>query len=241
MIRSATKLLTMAAVGCGIVACDGTLGLDPHDGMEVNYDFRTAGNGWVAGFTDYPIDGEEMMELESGLLPLPAPLDTTRAGFMLSAMNRSDDVFMYIRRQLGGLVPDADYDIAFQVQLATNAASGCFGIGGPPGEAVVVKTGASAVEPLRQQRHGDWRMNIDKGEQMEEGNTTLIVGHIGNSSDDCHEPPYELKDFDSAPRKLRVRTDAAGALWLFVGTESGFEGRTTVYITKVRARLDLVR
>jgi hypothetical protein len=231
----AALLALLAATGC-----DSLLDVNPQDSTTVVYDFNTGAHGWVAALTDYAVGADEMMEFEHGVAKLPLPLDTTKRGYMISSMNRSDDAFTYIRRQLTGLAANTDYDVSWEVQIATNAPSGCVGAGGPPGEGVVLKVGASAAEPLPVDRNGEWRLSVDKGEQMEEGSAALILDDIANSSEDCHEPPYELKDFASAPRKLRVRTDDAGRVWLFSGTESGFESRTRIYFTSIRARLDRV-
>jgi hypothetical protein len=232
------QLLAVLLLAGTAVACDTTLQPLPQPNMAVSYDFNAGAHGFNAAFTDYQAGQDGIYEMESGLRALPLPLDTTRRGYMLSSMNRSDDMFQYVRRQIGSLLPDTEYDIRFRVQLATNAPHGCFGVGGAPGEAVVVKAGASAVEPKPVLRDGDYRLSVDKGEQMSEGAAALILGDIANSSDDCHNPPYELKAFDSEPRVLRARTDAAGRLWVFVGTESGFESRTRIYLT--RFAIDLV-
>jgi hypothetical protein len=39
---------------------------------------------------------------------------------------------------------------------------------------------------------------------------------------------------------LRVQTDGEGKLWVFLGTDSGFEGTTKFYIAKVDLQLDEV-
>jgi hypothetical protein len=228
--------VTIAAALAG--ACDSAVSPQPQEQMSLSYDFNTGTHSFTAAFTDYEAGLDSIYEMESGLRALPLPLDTTKQGYMLSSMNRSDDMFQYVRRQVGGLVPDTEYAIRFRVDLATDAPHGCVGVGGAPGEAVVLKAGASAEEPKPVLQDGDYRLSVDKGEQMEEGTAVLILGDIANSSDDCHNPPYEMKSFDSAPRTLRAKTDAAGRLWLFAGTESGFEARTRIYITRLRVDLE---
>ena len=51
-------------------------------------------------------------------------------------------------------------------------------------------------------------------------------------------PRYELKEFDSGSTPITITADASGRLWLVVGIDSGFEGTTTVYITRVSVSLD---
>jgi len=54
---------------------------------------------------------------------------------------------MTTKIRLTGLKPLTTYNVTFQVKLATNARRGCVGIGGSPGEAVLVWAAANAEEP----------------------------------------------------------------------------------------------
>ncbi len=72
--------------------------------------------------------------------PLPAPLQPSPALF-LGGDNRSDDLFMFYKAHVGGLLPGASYFVRFEVEVATNVPMGCVGIGGAPGESVWVKAG----------------------------------------------------------------------------------------------------
>jgi hypothetical protein len=223
-----------------MTACDDATSPRHFETLSLDVSFDAGAQGWVADFTDYQTGQDEIFEFESGIRRLPAPLDTTRQAYMLSSMNRSDDIFQYVRRQLTGLVPNAYYDIRFRARLATNAGRGCVGVGGAPGESVWLKAGASPIEPVPVEQDGDIRLSVDKGEQAGEGEAARILGDMASTSDDCHDAPYELKDFDSAFRRLRARADNAGRIWLFVGTESGFESRTRIYLTGFRADLQRV-
>jgi hypothetical protein len=239
MTRTFSRISIVLLVGA-LAACDAGVDPFPQENLEVAFDFHVGTHGWIAAFTDFPAGQEALHQVESGHRALPLPLDTLRRGFMLSGMNHSDDMFMYIRRNIPGLMPDAEYMIRFTVQLATDAPAGCAGVGGAPGESVVLKVGASRFEPKPVVEGGDYRLSVDKGEQMEEGSTALILGDLANSNEDCYNPRYELKDFESPPRRLRARTDGTGRIWLYVGTESGFEARTRVFITRVRVELERV-
>lgn len=56
-------------------------------------------------------------------------------------MNRSDDLFMFLKKQLTDLKPLTSYKINFDIQLASNAISGGIGAGGAPGEGVGIGAG----------------------------------------------------------------------------------------------------
>lgn len=234
------RLMTIAAVVSGVAACSDSVAPAPHESLDLDISFNAGAQGWVADFTDYEAALKENYEFQSGIQKLPAPLDTLKQAYMLSTFNQSDDVFQYIRRQVTGLVPNADYDIRFRAELATNAPTGCSGVGGAPGESVWLKAGASRTEPVPVDSAGDVRLSVDKGEQAQDGEAALVLGNLANTSEECHDTPYELKSFDSQPDMLRARTDAHGRLWLFVGTESGFEAVTRVYITSFRATMERV-
>jgi hypothetical protein len=129
------------------------------------------------------------------------------------------------------LPPDTNYRVSFSVEIATNAPSGCFGVGGAPGEGVTVKAGVSLVEPERQlDAMGWWRLNIDKGQQTNGGEDVVVIGDLANSRS-CEEGfEWELKRLGGPP--MMLTTDSTGRAWLSVGTDSGFESRSAVYYTR---------
>ncbi len=206
------------------------------------YNFVGGALGWEAGFADYEVGTEDQIAPTAEIRTLPPPLDAAGTAFFLSGTNRSDDLFMYLKRPVAGLRPNATYRVRFAVELATNAPSGCMGVGGAPGESVVVKAGATTVEPTRSVDELDhYRLDVDKGDQTEGGREAIVLGHIGNSSNDCQSPegvPYELKALDSGPSFLEVESTADGGAWLLVGTESGFEATTALYYTRIIARFE---
>ena len=108
------------------------------------------------------------------------------------------------------------------------------GIGGAPGEGVKVKAGASGIEPLNVRDGMGWfRMNIDKGNQSVGGVDMSVIGDMAVK--DTTTVYTVVRRSMSTPMKRR--TDSNGALWLVVGTDSGFEGLTEVYYAAIRARL----
>jgi hypothetical protein len=231
----------IALLMMGMAACSSPSEPWLPDLVELPYDFMSGAQSWTAAFTDYPVGAESQMQLTSGLQLLPAPLDTTRTAYMLSGVNHSDDVFMYLRRSISSLRPNATYEVGYRVEFATNAPRGCAGIGGAPGESVVVKVGASTAEPVPVVVAGEYRLSVDKGEQHGEGTAAIVIGDVASNSTSCNGAPYAVKVLDSAPRTVTAQTDANGRLWLFVGVESGFEGETRIYITRIIVTFERVR
>src|SRR5690606_40211302 len=99
----------------------------------------------------------------------------------------------------------------------------------------VIKAGAAAVEPdTVVSESGDVRLNLDKGNQLDAGADAIVLGNIANSSADCIGAPYELKTLESGDQELVAATDAAGGLWLFVGSESADRKSTRLNSSHVK-------
>lgn len=226
------RLGPLAAMVFGAVlvagACDdGSTG--PPDGVvELRFDLTTGNEGWTGGFADFPEGREEQLELTVERRALPEELPIDGSAFFISGRNTSDDLFMFLKRKIAGLEPDRRHALEFTVELASNAPSGCAGIGGPPGEAVTVKAGATRVEPEPIVVDGDVRMNVDKGNQSSGGEAAVVLGDVATGPGDCTNPEWRTKTLES-PEPFVVTADENGEVWLLVGTDSGFEGTTGLF------------
>ena len=224
-----------------ILGCESDNPIGPSDQLTVRVNFSMGQQGWTAGFADYPVGQEAFFELESDYRPLPPPLDTSQHALYISGNNHSDDLFMYYTGRHTGLQPTTRYLVRFSVEFATNAPSGCAGVGGSPGESVYVKAGASELEPDKVVVNGYYRMNISKGEQSTSGEDAITLGDVANSVT-CGEgvPRWELKDLSSVNR-VEVTTGTMGDVWLLVRTDSGFEATSSLYYTRFVASFSPVR
>ena len=198
---------------------------------EFSFDFDSDAEGWMVGFADLPIDyNEEIFELAHDHRPLPDGLEGN--GIYVQGHNRSDDLFMFLKRRVDELKPNTVYEVSVSIDLATNVSAGLVGIGGSPGESVFVKAGASTVEPLVVEgRNRHLRMNIDKGNQARGGESMVVLGNVAHSEVENRE--YRIKTLDNTDLALSVTTDSAGGVWLIVGTDSGFEGLTRLYYARI--------
>ena len=204
------------------------LGSDP---VEFDFSFDTDAEGWVVDFADLPEDYDQsIFELDGGHRALPNGLDG--AGIFVQGHNRSDDLFMYLKRRVDGLTPAASYTVSATLELATNAALASVGIGGSPGSSVFVKAGASTAEPeAAPDRTGHLRMDIDKGNQSRGGSQMAVLGTVGHP--DIVGNEFRLKTLDNMESPVVVTADDSGGAWLIVGTDSGFEGLTRLYYDRI--------
>lgn len=209
---------------------------------KFEFDFRNGSLGWEAGFADYPpaTDVNDLYELRAEIRALPPELGVGGTGFYFQGSNRSDDLFMFMKRRLttaDGIIPGHRYQVQFKLIIASDACSLCGGAGGTPGEGVVLKVGASPVEPLAvMNSNGQLRMNVDKGNQAVGGTTASVAGDIGNGH--AYNPSLPFFSFQRTHQhNVEVTANANGELWLLVGTDSGFEGRTRLYYQRIEVTL----
>ena len=215
------------------------------DVVIVSDDFRNGALGWQAGFADYsPVND---IEPASGIRALPPELNVQGTGYFVQSHNRSDDVFMFLKKKLtraDGIRPNQRYELSFEIRVASNAGgTNCGGIGGAPGFSVYLKAGGSPVEPLSVLDSSDnhYRMNIDVGIQSQSGANASVMSTIENGSDDCRDEAPFLSLLRMHTHTVPVSSNEAGEIWLIVGTDSAFEGLTRLYYQSITTRLVPVR
>lgn len=235
------RMLLPVLTALSLAHCDTSKDPAIPDAQTLTYSFESGADGWVAGFADHPelkTPGDSALyELASGLEALPSPLDGSKRAFYLQGHNRSDDLFMFMKRKIEGLEPNQDYALSFTLRLASNAATGGIGIGGAPGESVYLKAGASGAEPKPALNNGFWTMNIDKGNQAIGGAQMVVLGNVANGTSDY---VYQLITRENAAAPFTARANSQGALWLIIGTDSGFEGKTKLYYDEVKVEVKAV-
>jgi hypothetical protein len=208
------------------------------------FTFKKDEEGWKVDFADLPVDyGRDIYELNFGVRELPYELGLNKNGLMISGHNRSDDLFMFIRRQFtpqDGIKAGKSYLVTITMQIATNAPKGAVGIGGSPGESVYIKVGATAAEPVPVVTDGFYQMNIDKGSQAGDGRDGFVVGDAAKE-DGSLDSKFALKSIDNINKQVNVTADNNGSFWVFIGADSGFEGRTTIYFNNIQVVTERVK
>ena len=203
--------------------------------MTMSWDFANGAQEWKAGLTDYPSDWNlQKFGFEADIRSVPSGLNRSGTGHFLSSENNSDDLFMFLKRKIGrGLQPNTAYRLNWTITFASKAPSNCVGIGGAPGESVYLKAGGSTVEPKKVVDDGNYRLNVDKGNQSTGGPAASVTGHIANGVP-CEKSEDKYKELvRNHTHTSNVMTNGQGELWLLLGTDSGFEGRTSLYYLEV--------
>jgi cyclophilin family peptidyl-prolyl cis-trans isomerase/uncharacterized protein YkwD len=197
----------------------------------IDFDFADSNQGFTGGFADLPADFDpEFYQLVADHRALPSELGSGK-GLFLSGVNHSDDLWMFWKKKITGLKPNTLHEVVVDLEVASNVPAGLVGVGGAPGEGVIVKAGASAVEPVVvEDSQGELRLNVDKGNQANGGAAASVLGNIAKEEDSTDNFVRLLRTNRSA--KLSATSGADGSLWIFFGTDSGFESTTSVYFTR---------
>lgn len=203
------------------------------ESVRFNFDFNDSDNQFEHGFADYPADNAEVFELRGEIAELPAPYNGH--GYLLSARNASDDLFMYLARRIDGLKPGTSYDVDIEATFLSDAGTGCVGIGGAPGEAVTVKFGAVNHQPVALRGPESFvTMSLDKGNQTIDGSDMKAIGDVATAVD-CSGTQFGEKTLRLDNH--RVQADDWGRMWIILGTDSGFEGITNLYYRNIEVNL----
>ncbi len=61
----------------------------------------------------------------------------------------------------------------------------------------------------------------------------VVLGNVANSRPCEQSPQWELKSFAAQSVPAPVTASGDGRVWLLFGTDSGFEGKTEIYYTRI--------
>ncbi|QOR66312.1 protease complex subunit PrcB family protein [Cytobacillus suaedae] len=207
--------------------------------LTFTYNFEKGLSSWQAGFSDLPSNYQQR-DYKLAFEHKKSPLNSK--AIYTSGTNQSSDLFMYVKKKLdtrAGLKPNTTYQVDLEFDLLTNVPGGQNGIGGSPGESVFVKAGATTFEPKSQVVNGYYTMNIDKGNQAQSGSHAKVIGNV--AKDNSRDNTYKVKKMTNKSQPLEVTTDKNGMVWIVLGTDSGFQGETSVYYDNVKVTLTEVK
>ena len=242
--NSMTRRRLISAIPCAVFAATPPRVNGQADGARWHYDISTFDNGhtngWLPGFSDFSLATASLnRSAEVRQIPSETPLGEKFADY-LRGRNTSDDLFMFLKKPVTGLSNNRSYDVSFHIEFASAAPSNCVGIGGAPGESVWLKAGATTREPVAALQDGGMiRLTAQKGNQSNGGADAVVVSDIANGIP-CEQATGRfvlLRRSTKLPTP--VQSDGQGSLWVFVGTDSGFEGTTEIYYAFIAVLLTL--
>ena len=72
------------------------------------------------------------------------------------------------------------------------------------------------------------------------GANAVVVGNLANEQVNPQHPQYEPK-IVANEEPLIAKSDEQGRIWIFVGTDSAFEGPSKFYVAKVTIGLEVIK
>jgi hypothetical protein len=75
---------------------------------------------------------------------------------------------------------------------------------------------------------------LDKGQQSQSGADAIVLGDVSNGREDSE---YALVKRTNSDKPFTVKANAQGEIWLFVGTDSGYEGLTVLYYDRIKVTI----
>lgn len=234
-MKKASLILVTSLASSLLAACSDNDYKDITSPIE--FDFTKDSYGFSVLFSDYPEGEEAFFQLEGKYTKLPEEFEG-KNGWFLKGNNHSDDLLMAVRGSLSGLRDNTMYSVSIDIEFLTRAPSNCSGIGGAPGESVFVKLATAKEKPTNLIEDGMYRINTDIGFQGQSGTEGVVVGDLANGQD-CNN----VSDFPYLPKKLStelpidVMSNDYGEIWFLAATDSGFEGLSSLYITKLTATI----
>ncbi len=221
------KRILLTLLSFTIIACDNTdlsVPLYPEGTVFTSTDFSEYPIEWTSGFSDYSTSNGDFHGFSSGVTRVPGEFEHT--AFLLRGNNVNVDVFMFLKHQVEGLEPDSEYRVYLTATVWSNVAKNCVDTGGARGESVYIKAGASTIEP----EQADYYMNIDIGNQSQGGANAAVLGDIAVDGLTCYDIAYREKTYAlNSQHNIKVTADDEGKAWVLIGSDSGYEGETTLY------------
>ena len=237
--RTIITLLTAAMIFSSVVSVsakeEANIGQNAFSESDsIKIDFKNDDAEFIPIFADYPAEEntDKFYEFDYGWRNIP--IDNAGKGLFISGNNHSDDLFMGYYKELNGFTPNKSYTVNISFKLATDVDGGQMGIGGSPGSSVYVKCGIVSQKPKAEVADlNDYRLNIDKGNQATDGEDMKTVGTIEKKETLLPEK-YEFNEYNAS---LEMTADEKGNAYLIIGTDSGFEGVTSYYISDIELQL----
>jgi hypothetical protein len=197
--------------------------------VKESVNFKDGYSGWTADFAYYPASEDSIdNELETAFTYLPRKLNGIQ-GVKLEGTNNGTNLFMFLKKKITGLKPNTPYIIAYHVEYATNKS-----VADKDGEgkSVHLMAGATPLEPKKVVEKKLVVLNIDKGTYNDLGEDMVVLGPLGAKESDGEN--YQLVQRNNANENAAfyATSNSKGELWVVIGTESNFVGRTTIYYTK---------
>lgn len=208
------------------VACNNAA--DPLPITFFDSTFQEGTDDWTGDFAYYESGQDSSVKFNISLANIPFRTDSTLRGLRVEGTNTGDSLFWFIKRKITGLDPTLTYKVAYRINLSTSYPDTV----GSSGRITYIKAGASMEEPKKVLSSGYYNTSILKGAIGRNGTEMLLLGNAGNKLDSV---AYRSIVRDNANLAVEVKPNAAGEIWLCVGTETKYKGQILLFFDRIYA------
>lgn len=220
------NILFLLVILGGIYSCKSDEKLN--GAITVNSEFNSGLQGWVGQFANYSqsvIDTNFKMVFKQTKLPFE--IDSRKSGLLFGCINLEGNMFMFTKRKMWGLIPNATYKVTFDLNIGSNYSSET---ANTPGPDTYIKVGATSIEPTVILTNKVYALNIDKGKLNESGVDMRVLGNITTPTT---ENSYKIISKNNHADPISAVANEKGEIWLIVGADCGYKGLTSLYISKI--------
>lgn len=194
-------------------------------------EFETGTEGWKADYALYNRADTSKIAFKMERDSLPAVIDSLKWSLRMEGNNIGDSIFLFLKKKIVGLNPDKTYNVSFDINLATNYPD----LPGGSGKTINLKAGASPTEPAKSLSDKFYyNLSIKKGLWDQDGAEMAILGDVTNTA---ARSVYELVNRNSNSKNITVKPDPSGIIWVCVGEDTRYKGKTVFYYDNIKVTL----
>ncbi|MCC5931576.1 MAG: hypothetical protein JJU28_20180 [Cyclobacteriaceae bacterium] len=192
------------------------------------FDFTDGLQNWSAGIAGHSIEESQENLLEVSHSSLPTLFNDSKA-LKIRAKIDGEKIFMFIKRQVHGLDPNANYQIVCEVRLGAELLTET---DRNSNAEVLFKYGSSSLEPMVSANvdEGIYALNLNAMSREVSGGEIKTVQKI-NPPVSRQMPAVHTVNTFNIP--LQGSTDAEGKLWILMGTESDLQSELAFYYNAI--------
>ena len=191
--------------------------------QSVNANFEVDEQGWTSHFTGYPASEESYSRLSVEWSKIIPPF-ASRGGLSFVGRNYGNPIFLYIQKEVEGLLPNTNYRVMFNMDWIYQME--------PETVPIFVKVGALNKEPELTDLC-EIVASFDKGKIGQDGRDFKVVGQLTPNE---FGYPFR-KNLQNYENTLSVDTDAEGRLFLMIGIEPESGDTENVFLNTLRVVL----
>lgn len=214
----------------GLYACNSDKRNDVDPIRTMNSEFETGTEGWIGDYALYSQSDTSKIAFVMEKDSLPSAIDSLKFSLRMEGTNVGDSIFLFMKKKIPGLNPEKTYKVSFDISIGTNYPD----LPNATGKNISLKAGASPNEPVKVLANKYNNVSVKKGLWNVDGPEMAILGDVVNASG---KAVYQLANRNSSSKDITVKPHTNGTIWLCVGEDTRFKGKTVLYYDHINVTI----